>query len=294
MNKLLVHTIPSIVKNGNVVSVDEINSDNFCLFKHFEKDTVAQLGRWRICYKANPWTVRDLMIIDESEKYARSVSDLNCVDLQQLAEIIVTAINVLKGDSLVKMIVVGGNIYPYEKFSDPESIARLHLHVCAFTQEEINKFSKVPKKSFSQFNDKIIEDFISKFEISQNALQYPFGIKAEIDVINKDSLVKVLKDIDLKSISALDKINKTGRYAIASYSFAIKIDGGKVELFISAKSVNGRGVLESLGIVLKRDSKLVPDGHFYSVRNNFLKKVKEEILKNPEAKSGGAKLEENE
>ena len=293
MKNLLLHRSVAIVGDETPKSVSQINSIDFNFQGHFDNETIAKYGRWWVCYKTKPWAIRDLMIIDSTKNYARSISDLDQKDIGQLKELIVDVVDELKTDCEVEMIVFGANINPYESLSDSESIARLHIHVCGFSQDEIKEFENTEIEEFDAFNDPIIEEFKTNFDFGLDQFeQYDLGIKSDIGKFDQQSLAELLKKASLKTEESLNAIKSQSRYSLLSYSFAIRIEGDKTELFVSAKSRNGRGVLESFGIVLHRDKMLKASREYLTLRNKFLNIIKNKLLKLPGVIPGKAKLEE--
>ena len=293
MKNLLLHRSVAIVGDETPKSVSQINSIDFNFQGHFDNETIAKYCRWWVCYKTKPWAIRDLMIIDSTKNYARSISDLDQKDIGQLKELIVDVVDELKTDCEVEMIVFGANINPYESLSDSESIARLHIHVCGFSQDEIKEFENTEIEEFDAFNDPIIEEFKTNFDFGLDQFeQYDLGIKSDIGKFDQQSLAELLKKASLKTEESLNAIKSQSRYSLLSYSFAIRIEGDKTELFVSAKSRNGRGVLESFGIVLHRDKMLKASREYLTLRNKFLNIIKNKLLKLPGVIPGKAKLEE--
>lgn len=292
MDNFIIHRSPDVVGGDTIKSIREMNSGEFDFAQHFEKETIAKSGRWWVCLKAKPWTTCDLMIIDSTKEFARSIGELDEQDLKKLARLIAETVKVLEKTDSNRLIVVGANINPYTDLADSESIARLHIHVCGFSEKEIGNFENANSVSF--FEDEVIEEFKKSFDFSGEGFEpYELGVKLKIGNLDEEGIVALLEKINSEVKPELDRVKSTGKFSVLSYSFAIKMAEGSVELFISPKSQNGRGVLESFGIILKRDVNLKSNADFIKLRDEFLEKVKIKLLQNPDITAGKAKLEEN-
>ncbi len=287
--KILVHRVPLCVKNDKLVESGELNSPEFDFKGHFAKETIVTLGRFMVCYKAKPWMINDLMIIDGDKEYVKSPSELDEEDSNILNSIINIAIAELSSNSQISKIVVGANINPLPEKEDHESIWRLHVHVCGLTKGEVEKMEILDEET-NIYEDEIIEQFKKEIAQLDGFEEYAYGARKDLENIKDGNFMDEIKYIDIKVKEILSKF--VSKFSVISYSFSIIIEDDRASMYVSPKSRDGRGVLEAVGIILDREENLEIDKDFIDGRNKFLKRVQDKLIQIDGAKIGKLKLEE--
>ncbi len=285
--KILVHHVPAAAAQEELVPVEEINSPNFDFPKHFDQEAICRLGRFLVCYKAKPWMANDLMVIDASENYARSITELDEQSKADLAKIIEEAVSILKKDKSVTKIVVGANINPTVGKEDHESVLRLHVHVGGLNEDEIANMEPL-EEDLPILRDEIIGRFKEKAQ-TEGLETYVYGIKRAFHGNDFGLLVQGISEACNQAEDILSQLQKD--FSVVSYSFALEIEEDTYSLSISPKSSDGRGVLEATGIILSRDDKLKADDEFIKQRNGFLSQVQKQLVNNLGAEKGKFKVE---
>lgn len=288
----LLHKMP-LAKRGLVqdVSIAEINSENFDFRGHFSKDVIAQRGRWWVCKKSKPWSIHDVMVVDSSDNFARSFGDLAKRDLQELFDLIYLMADYLRNNRMDK-VVIGANINQFLHSCDPESIQRLHVHLCGFGEEEIASMERIKKDELSEksgrsaniFDDDLVESFKRYFKKEDHKFEYNycdfdygycFDLGNSLGELKTEGFTTFIHNLDnyIKNIFEEIRSQNVLSDRFLSYAFTITYELGELKFYMSPRSVSGRGVLESLGIILARDLAKDLALEQYDLRDRFFHKL---------------------
>lgn len=298
MDKFLLHKMP-LAKRGLVkdVSIGGINSSSFNFKEHFEKSKIAEVGRWWVCKKTKPWSIHDVMIIDSGDKFAQSFADLSKKELKEFLILIFNIAEYLQSKKIDK-IVIGANINQFRNSCDPESIQRIHIHVCGFDTETLQAMESVEKGELKEasgrdgtiFDDELIGIFKQHFEKEHHRFEYEYtdfdyGYRFEIGTnlaeLKTDNFANFIYKLDevIKTIYQDIRLNPMLKDRFLSYAFSATIDNGRLQMYLSPRSVSGRGVLESLGIILFRDLAKDLTLEQYDLRDRFFNNLTSVISK---------------
>lgn len=254
---LLEHTAPESEADIPVSACD-LNRDSFDLKSHLINDTVCSAGDWLVVNKIKSWGVLDLMVVDGGREVRSSFDKFSRSEIVDLFKVCICGIDVLKAMS-AKKIFVGANINHGFK-GQRNAFLRLHLHILGLTKSDFDKMKSVKlgelereKKGIrdlildplmEQFKCKLTDDFAG---ILGGVHKYEFGLRFNLNKLDAEGLTDAISVIDARIAKKFPEL---------SYSFCIVIEGERAHLNISPRSVYGKGVLESEGILLKRDKYL--------------------------------------
>ena len=259
-------------------SLRDINRPDFDMKSHFTNDILTEIGNWIVANKTKSWGVNDLMVVDSGQKIRRSFDQFSREEIIELFKICLAGVDALK-EMNVQKIFVGANIN-HDFQDNNEAFLRLHLHVLGLTKDDFAKMKEVKLDELVKNGlnrDLILDPAIDKFkksllgelnDIFGGALKYEFGIRFSLDNIDPEILADNIKIIDQKIAKVFSSL---------SYSLCLVIDSSKVHLNISPRSVFGKGVLESEGILLKRDKNIKFSTEQKKEKIEFLKKTYEKL-----------------
>lgn len=292
MGNLVLHRLPRLPKDDGL-KVDDINRKDFDFKGHFKGDVIAEFGRWWLCAKAKPWSLHDLMLIDSSDDFARSFSDLSSKEVQNLFDIVSSVACEFNGEEAEKLIV-GANINQFDNSCDPESIQRIHIHICGFTKQEVSGMQEISKENICRltgkdnaiFDDPIIAVFKNQpanFDLPKTNFDYgyKFDVGTDISELATEKFADFIIDLDRKTKAIYISISESDDFKFLSYAFTIT-KAQRVEFLFSPRSISGRGVLESMGVILCRDLEKEFSQEQYELRNKFIEKISRKFNKKKE------------
>lgn len=232
--------------DGKGLRLEEINDAGFDIAEGLKSDTVYRTDNWLVANKTQTWALMDLMIVYCGEGLPLSFSDLGLAKLKELFAICSVCVSIIRGKCPVSYI--GANI---NHSLDPQSFSRLHLHTMGFTREEIADQVSVSDQELAYEMNLITDSMVERFALALSdklgAKRYEFGLTKELkfgpDEIKSEDFCREIKEID-------EQIKKS--FGDMAYSFCLKLESDKVTLNLVPRSVFGKGVLESDGIILRR------------------------------------------
>lgn len=232
--------------DGKGLKLKEINDAGFDIAEGLKSDTVYRTDNWLVANKIQTWALMDLMIVYCGEGLPLSFSDLGIAKLKELFAICSACAPIIRGKCSVAYI--GANI---NHSLDPQSFSRLHLHAMGFTKEEIADQVLVSDQDLPREMNLITDPMVERFALALSdklrAKRYEFGLTKELefglDGIKSEDFCREIKEID-------ERIEKS--FGDMAYSFCLKFESGKATLNLVPRSVFGKGVLESDGIILRR------------------------------------------
>lgn len=231
---------------GEKLKLEEINDANFNPVEGLRPDIIYRTGNWLVANKTKTWSLLDMMVVYCGRGIPLSFDDLRGGDLRKLFNICSACASIIKQSCPV--VYIGANI---NHSFNPKSFLRLHLHVMGFTPEEISNQLVIAQKDLLGQKALITDPMVSKFNeaLSERfkAQKYDFGLTKQLefgfDEIKGRRFCKMIKRIDAQ-------IKNT--FGGTAYSFCLKFENDKTTLNLVPRSIFGKGVLESDGIILER------------------------------------------
>jgi hypothetical protein len=231
---------------GEKLKLEEINDANFNPVEGLRPDIIYRTGNWLVANKTKTWSLLDMMVVYCGRGIPLSFDDLRGGDLRKLFNICSACASIIKQSCPV--VYIGANI---NHSFNPDSFLRLHLHVMGFTPGEISNQLVIEQKDFSSQKALITDPMVGKFNetLSEKfkAQKYDFGLTKQLefgfDEIKGRRFCKMIKRIDAQ-------IKNT--FGGTAYSFCLKFENDKTTLNLVPRSIFGKGVLESDGIILER------------------------------------------
>jgi len=271
---LLEHTAPETEAKTSV-SVSDFNRDGFDIKSHLACDTLAVVNNWLVVKKTKSWGVLDLMVVDGGKEVRSSFDKFSRDQIVDLFEICLCGVNILR-QMQVEKIFVGANIN--HGFKDQkDAFLRLHLHILGLREGDFAKMRSVRLGDLSLADNKvrelIVDPLLQEFKVSliddftdilKGATEYQFGLRFDLDGFDAEVLADAIGKID-------NLIAK--KFPSLAYSFCIVSQANKQYLNISPRSVYGKGVLESDGILLRRNKDLRFSRDELEERNKFFAKI---------------------
>lgn len=253
------------------VSVEEINAAGFDVKSHFAKDTIATIGNWLVTRKSKSWGLFDLMVLDSATEVRQTFAEFSREELESLFNICLTTAVLLR-EQKVEKIYIGANIN--HGFSDKKDVfKRLHMHVLGLRKIDFDKMTETNLSSLEEksrgASDLIIDPMVDQFaqkmtEKFSECRKYRFGVCFEIKEVSAESLSEKMDQID-RSISSL--------FPGLSYSCCLVLSSESARVNITPRSVFGKGVLESEGILLRRSKELDFSKEELQLRDSFFNDV---------------------
>ncbi len=233
---------------GEKLKLEEVNDANFNPVEGLRPDIIYRTGNWLVVNKTKTWSLLDMMVVYCGRGLPLSFDDLRGGDLRKLFNICSICASIVRQSCSVAY--VGANI---NHSFNPESFLRLHLHVMGFTPEEISNQAIIAQDDVPNQKALITDPMVGKFNeaLSEKfeAQGYDFGLTKQLefglDEIGGRRFCKMIKRID-------DQIKNT--FGGTAYSFCLKFETDKTTLNLVPRSIFGKGVLETDGIILERTS----------------------------------------
>lgn len=274
-----VHTTPIGKNVGEPLA--EINRRDFDFKSHFKRDLLVASGQWWAVQKTKPWSVLDCMVVDSDDDVRSSFSQFS---LEEVASLFVLANKIARIEKKggAEKLLIGANIN-HEKHNThlDKVLLRLHLHVVGFLPEEMAAMRELPVRELKEKGDGVM-DFLFDPQLERfqkemtacypdEAINSSLGVSFEFvsDSLSapSNSFYEFVLDLD-KKISEI--------FPGLSYSFCVEgIGTVNLRLTVSPRSIFGKGVLESVGIILRRDENKEISSENLAKRNKLFKKIKE-------------------
>jgi len=275
------------------ISLLEINKPSFDFKKHFQKDLIAAFNNWWVCRKIKPWTLDDCMIIDAATPMRYSFSQFEISELEKLFKLANKISEILSHEEEIKKVVIGVNInHKKGNVHLDKILLRLHLHVLGFRAKEMKEMKSVGLDELEErqpgtlkcFFDPKLKEFQRELLPTLENLLSKYAVAAKIEKDKIAVRIKFSRGKKLlletwfsKFVWAIDRVIDK-KFSGLSYSFCLTFSQGKMTLSLAPRSVFGKGILETLGIILTRDeTKSIPKNKLRK-REDFFEKIKQKIL----------------
>lgn len=264
---------------GDKITLAQINVPSFDFKAQFREDLILQKDNWWIVKKSQPWAIYDCMIVDPGERQRSSFAQFSIEEIRSLFNLAVKVANILQNEGLTR-IIIGANInHGIESSHLDKVLLRLHLHVLGFSNDELTKMQEISlnelKRKDPGIKNYLFDPRLAEFEekilpiLGSESVKSDFGINVDLrgglDTIARADFSALVRKID-REIAR--------QFSVLSYSFCLNLED-KVTLTISPRSVFGKGVLEAIGIILKRDDSASISPRDQEKREKFFEKVKE-------------------
>jgi len=283
-NKFRIHRSPTANSGscGKKVPLAQINAPDFDFKAQFQPDLLVKKSDWWVVKKSQPWAICDCMIIDTGERQRSSFAEFSQDELCSLFNLAEKIAGVLKRRG-VKKIIIGANInHEIESTNLDKVLLRLHLHVLGFSDDELSKMEEITFEELEKENpaienylfDPMLEKFKEKIlpilgsGSAKSSLGISVNLAGDLNAITKRDFCDEVRKVDREIAK---------QFPALSYSFCLDCSD-KIALTLSPCSVFGKGVLEAIGIILKRDDGVGISPEDQTKREEFFEKVRKEIL----------------
>lgn len=264
------HTAPE-VEADVAVSASDLNREDFDVRSHLDSDTLGAIDDWLIVNKVKSWGVLDLMVVDGGHGVRSSFDKFSKSQITNLFEICLCGMTVLRAMNVQK-IFIGANVNHGFK-NQQDAFLRLHLHILGLRKSDFAKMKPIQLSNLTgkddRIKDLILDPLLEEFQealvgefngVFGGAEKYQFGLRFNLDSIDAELLSDAIYKIDSRIAD---------KFPSLSYSFCVVFEEDRIHLNISPRSVYGKGVLESEGILLKRSSDLKFSPDELQERNKF-------------------------
>lgn len=282
MNSFLVHISPTKGARAKSVPLEQINETGFDFKNHFKQDLLTARDHWWAVAKLEPWSTIDCMIVDSGEKIRSSFSSFSLREISTLFETAKQLTKLAENEG-AQRIIVGANInYEKNNLHLDKVLLRLHLHIVGFLEKELDAMESVSIENLKNKQEDILnylyDPLLEKFkkaivggfprEAHDAELGVKFNFKGGFDKLGEESFCAFVINLDRKIYEL---------FPYLSYSFCLEKSEDDLILTVSPRSVFGKGVLEAIGIILKRDKEKTISKENFQFRDDFFKKIKEKI-----------------
>jgi len=168
---------------------------------------------------------------------------------------------------------------------------RLHFHITALSENDFSRMKQVPisaldKESLKKIYDpqmvtfqKSLIPFIQKvLEVEKINFLAITGSREAIKIEFHDKFELIKQPVFTNLITNVDSFIRKNFHGL-SYSLLILDKDGHLEMRLSPRSVDGKGVLEMAGIILKRDPDISFSTEDNSEKITYFKEINKQVCR---------------